>query len=146
MRRSWLDTADALSAIASWLGITAGLYSSISVATTFEDYSMLTGNLVAIAVGGIVALGGSLIAPDKNFSFDQIRLVGHASYKGPGLSKVASPSSPAAEETEEKLAGKEAVSPSVLPAGDDEVAPPPYDPDLEFAPLHKVRRCSDRLH
>lgn len=103
---------------------------------------MLTGNLVAIAVGGIVALVGSLVAPDRDFSFDQIRLVGHASYKGPGLNKVASPSSPAAEEAEEKTSGKDVEPSSVLPAGDDDVAPPPYDPDLEYAPLHKVRRCS----
>lgn len=34
-----------IAAIASWLGITAGLYSTITVATTFEDYSVRTASL-----------------------------------------------------------------------------------------------------
>ena len=123
-------------AIASWLGAAQGLFGALTVDTTFEDYSMLTGNLVAIGVGAIVSLGGSLIFPDRDFSFDSIRLVGHASYQHTP-SSVSAPPSPPADELEEKKGP--VVDAAVLPAMDESIAPPEYDPDLEFAPLHKVR-------
>lgn len=39
-------------------------YSEITYDTTFEDYTMLTGNIVSLAMGGIICGVWSLIAPE----------------------------------------------------------------------------------
>ncbi|EJU01843.1 urea transporter [Dacryopinax primogenitus] len=60
-------------AVISWLVATAKLNDNvINVVTSGGNYPMLTGNLVAIAVGGIIAVVWSLIAPE-NFDFDLTR-------------------------------------------------------------------------
>ncbi|KAF9519210.1 hypothetical protein BS47DRAFT_1370822 [Hydnum rufescens UP504] len=62
-------------AIMSWLVATSTLnHGKIDVATSGGDYEMLTGNLVAIAVGGIVSLGWSLYSPE-NFDFEVTRRI-----------------------------------------------------------------------
>ncbi|KZT57370.1 urea transporter [Calocera cornea HHB12733] len=63
--------------IISWLVTTAKLNDNvITVVTTGGNYPMLTGNLVSIAVGGIVALVWSLIWPE-DFNFDLTRAINH---------------------------------------------------------------------
>ena len=50
--------------VAGWLGLTSALNNGvINVETTFGDYEMLTGNLLAIGVGGIVTVAWSLARP-----------------------------------------------------------------------------------
>lgn len=62
-------------AMAGWIGITAHLNNGvIDVNTTFGDYEMLTGNLLAIGVGGLVTVGWSLVRPE-NFDFDITRAI-----------------------------------------------------------------------
>ena len=62
-------------AIAGWLGITSSLNDGvISVETTFGDYEMLTGNLLAIGVGGLITVIWSLIRP-ANFDWDITRAI-----------------------------------------------------------------------
>jgi hypothetical protein len=64
-----------LAAIAGWVGITAKLNSGvINVETTFEDYSMLTGNLLSIGVGGIITIAWSLIKPE-DFDWEVTRAI-----------------------------------------------------------------------
>ncbi|EJU01842.1 hypothetical protein DACRYDRAFT_100134 [Dacryopinax primogenitus] len=61
--------------IISWLVTTAKLNNNvINVVTTGGNYPMLTGNLVSIAVGGLVSLVWSLIWPE-NFDFDITRAI-----------------------------------------------------------------------
>lgn len=62
-------------AIAGWIGITASLNGGVvNVDTTFGDYEMLTGNLLAIGVGGIITVVWSLIRPE-NFDWDITRAI-----------------------------------------------------------------------
>jgi Na+/proline symporter len=50
--------------VAGWLGVTSALNNGvIDITTTFGDYEMLTGNLLAIGVGAIVTVVWSLISP-----------------------------------------------------------------------------------
>ncbi|KZO98314.1 urea transporter [Calocera viscosa TUFC12733] len=61
--------------VMSWLVATAKLNDNvINVVTSGGNYPMLTGNLVAIAVGGIIAVVWSLLAPE-NFDFDITRAI-----------------------------------------------------------------------
>lgn len=62
-------------AMAGWIGITAHLNDGVvDVNTTFGDYEMLTGNLLAIGVGGIITVGWSLVRP-ANFDFEITRAI-----------------------------------------------------------------------
>ena len=58
-----------VSAIAGWLGLTHSLYGEITIDTTFEDYPMLTGNLLSIGVSGLITLIWSLVRP-CNFDWE----------------------------------------------------------------------------
>jgi len=59
----------------SWLVATSTLNGGvISVTTSGGDYEMLTGNLVAIAIGGIIAVTASVIWPE-DFNFDITRAI-----------------------------------------------------------------------
>lgn len=61
--------------VGGWLGLTAKLNNGvINVETTFGDYEMLTGNLLAIGVGGIISVGWSLIRP-ANFDWEVTRAI-----------------------------------------------------------------------
>jgi len=61
--------------VAGWIGITSSLNDGvINVETTFGDYEMLTGNLLAIGVGGIITVGWSLARP-ANFDWDLTRAI-----------------------------------------------------------------------
>jgi nitrate reductase gamma subunit len=62
-------------AIAGWIGLTARLNGGVvNVDTTFGDYEMLTGNLLAIGIGGIITVGWSLVRP-ANFDWDITRAI-----------------------------------------------------------------------
>ena len=52
-------------------------YNEITYDTTFENYTMLTGNVVSLGMGGIICLVVSLIAPeDYDFiSMKQIKML-----------------------------------------------------------------------
>jgi hypothetical protein len=64
-----------IAAIAGWIGITSSLNDGvISVETTFGDYEMLTGNLLAIGVGGLTTVIWSLVRP-ANFDWDITRAI-----------------------------------------------------------------------
>jgi hypothetical protein len=64
-----------ISAIIGWLVCTAKLNDGvISVETTFQDYPMLTGNLLSIGIGGIITVGWSLIRP-ANFDWEITRAI-----------------------------------------------------------------------
>ncbi|KAG9311247.1 urea transporter [Chiua virens] len=61
--------------VAAWLAITSGLNDGvINVTTSGGNYEMLGGNLVSIAIGGIVSVIVSLIWPD-NYDFSQTRAI-----------------------------------------------------------------------
>jgi len=97
--------------IMSWLVATATLNNNvINVVTSGGNYPMLTGNLVAIAVGGIISVGVSLIWPE-DFNFDLTR----------AINSPAPKADPAADEEEkdgaisEKKASTEAAH-HVVPA------------------------------
>ena len=63
------------SAITGWLVCTAKLNDGvITVATTFQDYPMLTGNLLSIGISGIIVISWSLIRP-ANFDWDITRAI-----------------------------------------------------------------------
>jgi hypothetical protein len=62
-------------AIIGWLVCTAKLNDGvINVETTFQDYPMLTGNLLSIGIGGIITIGWSLIRP-ANFDWEVTRAI-----------------------------------------------------------------------
>lgn len=64
-----------IAGVAGWLGLTASLNGGvINVDTTFGDYEMLTGNLLAIGVGGIVTVVWSLISP-SDFDWEATRAI-----------------------------------------------------------------------
>jgi hypothetical protein len=64
-----------IAGIAGWLGITSRLNNGvITVETTFGDYEMLTGNLLAIGVGGLITIIWSLISP-ADFDWDITRAI-----------------------------------------------------------------------
>jgi hypothetical protein len=62
-----------IAGVGGWIGITSKLNDGVvNVETTFGDYEMLTGNLLAIGVGGLVTVGYSLWRPE-NFDWDITR-------------------------------------------------------------------------
>jgi hypothetical protein len=62
-------------AITGWLVCTAKLNDGvINVTTTFQDYPMLTGNLLSIGIGGIITIGWSLVRP-ANFDWEITRAI-----------------------------------------------------------------------
>lgn len=64
-----------VAAIAGWIGITSKLnHGVVTVDTTFGDYEMLTGNLLAIGVGGLITVGWSLVRP-ANFDWEITRAI-----------------------------------------------------------------------
>jgi hypothetical protein len=62
-------------AITGWLVCTAKLNDGvINVTTTFQDYPMLTGNLLSIGIGGTITVGWSLVRP-ANFDWEITRAI-----------------------------------------------------------------------
>lgn len=70
-------------AITGWLVCTAQLNDGvINVETTFQDYCMLTGNLLSIGIGGIITVGWSLIRP-ANFDWEITRAINRKAGEAP---------------------------------------------------------------
>lgn len=70
-------------AITGWLVCTAKLNDGvITVETTFQDYCMLTGNLLSIGIGGIITVGWSVIRP-ANFDWEITRAINRKAGEGP---------------------------------------------------------------
>ncbi|GAA5944984.1 hypothetical protein JCM10213_001841 [Rhodosporidiobolus nylandii] len=59
-------------AVTGWLASTYTLFGELNMTTTLEDYSMLTGNVLAFCVGGLTSIIGSLIWPE-DYSFEETR-------------------------------------------------------------------------
>ncbi|KAL7422163.1 hypothetical protein Q5752_002808 [Cryptotrichosporon argae] len=101
--------------VAGWLGITSALNDGvISIDTTFGDYEMLTGNLLAIGVGGIVTVAWSLARPQE-FDWDITRAInvqaGNGTVtRGEGESERGSVAESPAEK-DDKLAAERADAP-----------------------------------
>ena len=62
-------------------------YGEVTYNTTFEDYTMLTGNVVSLMMGGIICFVWSMIAPeDYDFvSMRQIKMGRREGGRRPGL-------------------------------------------------------------
>ncbi|BGP14792.1 hypothetical protein JCM10213v2_002747 [Rhodosporidiobolus nylandii] len=58
--------------VTGWLASTYTLFGELNMTTTLEDYSMLTGNVLAFCVGGLTSIIGSLIWPE-DYSFEETR-------------------------------------------------------------------------
>ena len=65
-------------------------YNEVTYATTFENYTMLTGNIVSLGMGGIICIVTSLIFPeDYDFvSMKKIRMLDEDLDGDMGFSKV----------------------------------------------------------
>jgi hypothetical protein len=78
-------------AITGWLVCTAKLNDGIiTVATTFQDYPMLTGNLLSIGVGGIITVVWSLISP-ANFDWELTRAINRQAEQTTTIEETATP-------------------------------------------------------
>lgn len=68
-------------------------YNEISYDTTFENYTMLTGNVVSLGMGGLIALVASLIWPeDYDFiSMKQIKMLDDDVGGSKGFTTVSAP-------------------------------------------------------
>ncbi|KAK4053931.1 hypothetical protein OIO90_003768 [Microbotryomycetes sp. JL221] len=123
---AWAGLASGLTA---WLVTTKTLYGEITISTTFEDYSMLAGNLASIGVGAIVATVGSLLFPDS-YDFEETRAL-HAEEHVHTAKRLEAPvSSPTGTETEDskekELQTPETLLKSATPSISD-VEDPDYD-------------------
>jgi len=129
----WGCVAGALSGlglgIMAWLVATSTLnHGKIDVVTSGGDYEMLTGNLVAIAVGGIVSLAWSLYRPE-NFDFEVTRRINDHS-------EVLGTDSPSIHEDDEKKdSSEEGVNPVVVEAVNEKLVE-----DLDPVELKKAFR------
>ena len=65
-------------------------YGEVTYDTTFEDYTMLTGNVVSLMMGGIICFVWSMISPeDYDFvSMRQIKMVDMKEDGDMGFTKV----------------------------------------------------------
>lgn len=105
---------------------------------------MLTGNLLALGLGALIAVVGSLVFPDRDFNFQTIYLVGHASF---AQAIIETPESPSVERTESGEKGsdkdRDLTATAVLPASDEaKIAPPEEDPELDQVKLRKAYRLA----
>ena len=73
-------------------------YNEVTYDTTFENYTMLTGNVVSLGMGGLICVIASLIFPeDYDFvSMKQIRLLDDNTDSDMGFTKVGYPPPPRA--------------------------------------------------
>jgi hypothetical protein len=100
-----------ITAISGWLGVTSALNNGvITVETTFQDYPMLTGNLLSIGVGGIITVGGSLIWP-ANFDWEITRAINNQqAVPVSTVERMESAEEEAATPSDEKKAAIEGVT------------------------------------
>ncbi|WOO85789.1 Urea active transporter [Vanrija pseudolonga] len=130
--------------VAGWLGITARLNNGvINVDTTFGDYEMLTGNLLAIGIGGIVTVGWSLIRP-ANFDWDITRAINYSAGSKVERQEAAGDSSDPGSEKSSVHGDAVATMPKdekdVSAVADREAQPTPTHED--DAGLHKAFRLA----
>lgn len=99
--------------VAGWLGLTARLNNGvINVETTFGDYEMLTGNLLAIGVGGIVMIAWSLAKP-ADFDWEITRAINAEAGKAEEIhSEDSSVTEVALSPTDEKKDNEFATAPT----------------------------------
>jgi len=125
--------------IMTWLVTTATLNDNvINVTTTGSDFEMLSGNIVSICVGGIIAVVSSYIWPE-NFDFDITRAVNSPV----DLTPVKEPKSVEGE-YDEKKGGSDSASErevQVIPlgvTGKDELDPVALEKAFRFAAWSSV--------
>jgi SSS family transporter len=58
--------------VGSWLATASMLYGEITIASTGQNAPLLVGNVVAISVGALISIGGSLARPE-NFNFEVMK-------------------------------------------------------------------------
>ncbi|BGP46898.1 hypothetical protein JCM10450v2_002749 [Rhodotorula kratochvilovae] len=108
------------SGIIGWLVTTKVLYGEITISTTFEDYSMLVGNVLSICISGLIAVFGSLLWP-ANYDWAGTRAL-HAHSEVSEEIDVSSPAELGVEKEKEGSASPaqgRSVAPSL--AGEDVV-------------------------
>ncbi|KAI0002534.1 urea transporter [Russula compacta] len=120
--------------IIAWLVTTSSLNGGvINVTTTGGDYEMLAGNLASIGVGGIVAVGVSLIWPE-DFDFESTRALNIRTQ----VSEVTSEVPCGDEKTDEKGSEKGHGSVEMQSVDKEPVISP--DSDLDPVSLSKAFR------
>jgi nitrate reductase gamma subunit len=134
-----------VAAIAGWIGITSKLNDGvIDVNTTFGDYEMLTGNLLAIGVGGLITVGWSLLRPE-NFDWDITRAINaKPEHTVDGLARASdssptsNPDSPSAEVEDKDVEGLKFGATPRLPKEVEQVEEQPSDMSEDQAGLEKA--------
>ncbi|KAM0791370.1 hypothetical protein ACM66B_005835 [Microbotryomycetes sp. NB124-2] len=135
----------------AWIGLVCGFvawlvtaktkFGAINMDTTYENYSMLAGNLASISVGSIVAVTGSLLWPD-NFDFSATRALHADEHKSTATKPVVdSPlDSPSAMEKELK----EAAPNALLKSAQASIVEEPYNEDEDPVLLEKAFKLAVR--
>ena len=86
-----------IAGVAGWIGLTAKLNGGVvNVDTTFGDYEMLTGNLLAIGVGGIVTVVWSLVSP-SDFDWETTRAINSKAHSAASMVEEVEGESPGVE-------------------------------------------------
>ncbi|GAA6058069.1 hypothetical protein JCM3770_002245 [Rhodotorula araucariae] len=108
--------------IIGWLVATKVLYGDISIASTFNDYPMLTGNVLSFCISGLIAFFGSLIWP-ANYDWVATRALHAHSEVSEEIDISPSPTEELAAEKEKAGFASPAQGRSVAPsiAGEDVV-------------------------
>ncbi|GAA5910909.1 hypothetical protein JCM8208_006685 [Rhodotorula glutinis] len=111
------------SGIIGWLVSTKCLYGAVTIETTFNDYPMLTGNVLSFCVSGLIAFFGSLVWPE-HYDWVETRALHQHSETSEELDAVPLPTALEASAEKEKT---DVVSPtagrSVAPSVVEEVVP-----------------------
>ncbi|TNY24574.1 urea transporter [Rhodotorula diobovata] len=111
------------SGIIGWLVATKCLYGSVTLETTFNDYPMLTGNVLSFCISGLIAFFGSLVWPE-HYDWVETRALHQTSETSEEVDNVPTPATPDATAQKEKegLASPEAGR-SVAPSLAEDVVP-----------------------
>ena len=86
------QTVNVSNLLETYLGVQVK-YSEVTYDTTFENYTMLTGNIVSLGMGGIICVVTSLIFPEKYdfVSMKQIKMLDEDLDGDKGFTKVRNP-------------------------------------------------------
>lgn len=128
------------SAIIGWLVCTAKLNDGvITVETTFQDYPMLTGNLLSIGIGGIITIGWSLIRP-ANFDWEITRAINRkAEFANTTIEETATPHDEASSPGESNDKDKDTDEKNVQTPQVGEVDPNAFSAALESRRLEEEK-------